>query len=557
MFRRLSKYLDLDLRLIENIMILWFGRLTNYLTPFLAIIFFFNGARSSNNFTFAVALTVISFYNIAADFGLGTVAQKYISSFGPKKIVTPILCLNLLLQLILGIIIFVLDWQFGFFKPYTWLVILTGISSVFYTMVLILSGQIKVFTSGIYLLLSNVCFLVLTAIWYSVSKNPAESILIGRCLSWLLFNLVLLKYFFDKGYLSKTFKLPARLLFFFQATILLLISDLVVSFFDIFLFSIFLGSQQASVYRILSFLGSFPSIIGILIFTPLLPILVYKFHKQPSKRIVNFVVRISYITLFIIVFLILFLIFLGKPLVYIVSGINPSDQQLLFLLMQVISDSASVLGLPFLAYLMARGKNKVLNYISLVKIVIYVFLIWQLWVITSLNFQAVYLPIASFIAYLIAFLGYLYFFYKDKKWSFEFEEMIKNEDGSFPIKLATTKNNYVLANPVSLFSEEKLEHFFYLHIPPNTTGGNHYHKYSRQWLVVLSSTAKIVTEDVETKEKKVYNINSLDHPKMVFLDIYNSIKFTNTGNEMMLLFVLTNKKYHPQDRDTFEYEIKD
>jgi len=553
MFSKISRYLGLEKELIQGVFVLWCGKITNYIIPFLLIIFFFRNLPEGQSLLFSIIIAFISFYNIGGDFALAEVGQKFLPILPAGKIISPLIFLNLLINFLLSIILLLIEAKTNFFGVYVWLLIFTIQASIFNLLSLLFSGQLKLFTSGIYLILSNLGFIIITSITYFFSNNPIFSLLLGRSLSWMVLSFIILFHFHQKDLLSVKLKPTRRTLQFWSSVVVLLFSDLLISLSDIVLISYFRGSKAAASFNVINFFGSVPSLVGILVFTPALPILSYLFKHKPSQRISKLVINIFFLTSVLILMVSSFSFFLGTSLIPILTGIRLDSNRYLVFILKLLADSIFTLGLPFLAYLLAREKTLLVRNISFAKIAIYLVFI----AISVTNFQPTILPLAALVAYLTVLGAYLFYFLKDQDWADSFIRLTLNKDGSLPMKEVVTKNNYKLIDPIDLFSEQKIEHFFILKLPPKGVGGNHYHKFSKRWILVLNSQAKIILEDIENKQQQVFYIDSKKDNKIVLMEVYNAVQFENLSpDEELILFVLTNRKYNPKSPDTFDYLLK-
>jgi O-antigen/teichoic acid export membrane protein len=554
MLYKISQYLGLEKELIQNIFVLWAGKVSNYLTPFLLIVIFFRNLPESQSFLFTVIITFISFYNLGSDFGLAEVAQKFLLTLPTPRVMSSSIFLNFILNSILCFILLLIQVKTNFFEDYFWLLILTTQASIFNLLALAFSGQLKLFTSGIYIILSNLGFIAITSVAYLFSRNPIFSLLFGRFLSWTIPNGLILFQFYKKKYLSLQLKPTRRITSFWYSVVVLLFSDLLISFSDLILNSYFRGIKAATSFGVVNFFGSTPSLVGILIFTPALPILSYLFKNKPSQRIGRLVLNIFFITCVLVLITFLFSFFIGIKVIPLFTGISlNADRLYLVFVLKLLADSVFTLGLPFLAYLLARERVVLVRNISFVKIFIYIVFIS----ISVSNFHPAIPPLAALVVYLTALSGYLFYFLKDQDWADDFSKLTLNEDGSLPMKEVLTKNKYKLINPVDFFSEQKIEHFFILKLPPKSFGGNHYHKFSKRWLLVLSSRARIVLEDIESKQQQIFEIDSEKENKLILMNTYHAVRFENLSKDQeLMLFVLTDKKYNPKKPDTFDYSVK-
>ena len=85
---------------------------------------------------------------------------------------------------------------------------------------------------------------------------------------------------------------------------------------------------------------------------------------------------------------------------------------------------------------------------------------------------------------------------------------------------------------------------------PNTMRGNHYHKRKVEWFCVVKGIAKLLLEDIRTKEKKEL---TLSEENLVSVAIYPYVLHTlkNIGKSNMHLIVIVNEVFNSEDPDTY------
>ena len=79
--------------------------------------------------------------------------------------------------------------------------------------------------------------------------------------------------------------------------------------------------------------------------------------------------------------------------------------------------------------------------------------------------------------------------------------------------------------------------------------GGHFHKRKVEWFSVISGKAKIVLEDLNSKEKKVL---ILSDENIILIEVRPFVYHTvESLSDKMLLFVAVNEEYDKNDKDTY------
>ena len=93
-------------------------------------------------------------------------------------------------------------------------------------------------------------------------------------------------------------------------------------------------------------------------------------------------------------------------------------------------------------------------------------------------------------------------------------------------------------------------------ILPGKIRGNHYHKKKLEWFSIFNGKVKIALEDIKTKEKKEFIVDSSEgHLSRIFLNTEIAHAFKNISKSTVILVAYTNKIYDPQNPDTYEYKV--
>jgi dTDP-4-dehydrorhamnose 3,5-epimerase len=90
---------------------------------------------------------------------------------------------------------------------------------------------------------------------------------------------------------------------------------------------------------------------------------------------------------------------------------------------------------------------------------------------------------------------------------------------------------------------------------PNTIRGNHYHHKTYEWFGVAAGVLEVILEDVNTKERLTFKLDSSDK-KFVRLHIGLNVAhaFKNISDTAVIIDY-SNKTYDPQNTDRHFYEL--
>jgi UDP-2-acetamido-2,6-beta-L-arabino-hexul-4-ose reductase len=97
---------------------------------------------------------------------------------------------------------------------------------------------------------------------------------------------------------------------------------------------------------------------------------------------------------------------------------------------------------------------------------------------------------------------------------------------------------------------EEIKHIHFSISKPNAIRGKHYHKRKVEWFCVVKGVAKLMLEDVNTKEKKEL-ILSEENPVSVEIHPYVAHTLQNIGSSEMHLLAIVNEVFDPKDTDTY------
>ena len=97
---------------------------------------------------------------------------------------------------------------------------------------------------------------------------------------------------------------------------------------------------------------------------------------------------------------------------------------------------------------------------------------------------------------------------------------------------------------------EEIKHIHFSTSKPNAVRGKHFHKRKVEWFCVVKGTAKLMLEDINTKEKKEL---ILSEENLLSVEIHPYIAHTlqNIGSSEMHLISIVNEVFDPKNTDTY------
>ena len=97
---------------------------------------------------------------------------------------------------------------------------------------------------------------------------------------------------------------------------------------------------------------------------------------------------------------------------------------------------------------------------------------------------------------------------------------------------------------------EEIKHIHFSTSKPNTVRGKHYHKRKVEWFCVVKGVARLMLEDINTKETKEL---TLSEENLVSVEIhpYISHTFQNIGKSEVHLISIVNEVFDPKNPDTY------
>lgn len=102
--------------------------------------------------------------------------------------------------------------------------------------------------------------------------------------------------------------------------------------------------------------------------------------------------------------------------------------------------------------------------------------------------------------------------------------------------------------------DEEIKQVYFSITKPGAVRGNHYHKRKVEWFCVIRGLAKLVMEDIVSRERREYILNGKD-PKIVKVPPGVAHAIQNIGDSDMYLVIIVNEVFDPNDPDTYYMQI--
>lgn len=101
---------------------------------------------------------------------------------------------------------------------------------------------------------------------------------------------------------------------------------------------------------------------------------------------------------------------------------------------------------------------------------------------------------------------------------------------------------------------KQVKHFFVSTSKRNAIRGQHYHLKKKEWFLVIKGEARIVFEDIKSKERSEILV-SASRPTTVEVPPRLAHAIQNVGKGEMYLVALVNEPLNPKNPDTFFYKV--
>lgn len=122
-----------------------------------------------------------------------------------------------------------------------------------------------------------------------------------------------------------------------------------------------------------------------------------------------------------------------------------------------------------------------------------------------------------------------------------------------PIVKRNDQRGWLIQNERKDVSNQ-MKHFFVSMTNKKAVRGQHYHTHKKEWFIVLIGTARIILEDIHTKER-CEKVLSADRPEMIEIPPNIAHAIENVSNGDMLLLAIVNEAFDSKNPDTYAYKI--
>jgi dTDP-4-dehydrorhamnose 3,5-epimerase len=105
-----------------------------------------------------------------------------------------------------------------------------------------------------------------------------------------------------------------------------------------------------------------------------------------------------------------------------------------------------------------------------------------------------------------------------------------------------------------LKENEQIEEAYLLYSEKGSVRGNHYHKKTLEYFVIVSGIAKVALMNLESKRFEEINISSSDN---LILKVPPNVvhAFKNVEDLPLIMLAISTREYNKLDTDTFPMEI--
>jgi UDP-2-acetamido-2,6-beta-L-arabino-hexul-4-ose reductase len=97
---------------------------------------------------------------------------------------------------------------------------------------------------------------------------------------------------------------------------------------------------------------------------------------------------------------------------------------------------------------------------------------------------------------------------------------------------------------------ESMKQVYFSTTKPGAVRGGHYHHRKIEWFSVVKGKAKIICEDITTKDKKEVILTESE-PKVLKIGPPVSHAIHNIGEDDMYLIIVASEVFDPKDPDTY------
>ncbi|MCK5614503.1 flippase [Candidatus Pacearchaeota archaeon] len=257
---------------------------------------------------FGVISFVIAISNISiafGDFGTSLALQKYVQDVPQNEtgnVIVSSIILKIIASLIIGFMIFILDYYTNVFKMYGFYISLIIIGSSFGLVVNIYNAQLEFKKARMVQILFNLSYIIL-AVGLIYLNFRVTGPLIAKAVGVMIIGLPLTLYFILTLKAKLTKKTFIKIFQYGGMATLLALLSMIFTQSDIILLTYMKGEDFAGIYKVAMTLSSLVLIFGTVISTPLFPILsqqikndnikeIFKINKIITRYIVFFAIPI-------------------------------------------------------------------------------------------------------------------------------------------------------------------------------------------------------------------------------------------------------------------------
>lgn len=256
---------------------------------------------------------VLTILTIITDLGMTEGLQKFVMTNDPKKYIGPSIILEGVIVAFTAVLVVLLDRQFGIFLGYGMYVGIALIASVYNIIILIFNGLMQQMKSSLYQIGYVLIYIVTFCILIFGFKNDiVASSLIGITIAWAVITFLMVIDLYMQGIVQLQRMLPRDYIMFCLNNLVYVVSFMIITQSDVLFLNQFFGETATGIYKATSQLGLIPRVVGVVIITPIFPLMAKAF-KDNSYVLLRRYFMISVTVIFLSGFILSGLsIFLGS-----------------------------------------------------------------------------------------------------------------------------------------------------------------------------------------------------------------------------------------------------
>ncbi len=351
------------------------------ITPVLIFFIFAQVIKIEELGTLNYIISLITIIGILTSFGIPEASQRFLPQTKNKeKLITYILKLNLLIVLMISILFVIIEiiTPNDLSKGYLPLLILTILFSISNTTILIFNGLDKQKEVTKYFTLSSMFFLLTTLAFYFVLKlDPILSFILGRLISWGIWTIIPVYQLIKNDWVigdRLSIKKEKTFNNFALNTLIYIGSITIITQWDSILITQIDGEYINGIYKSVAFIATIPIVLVTILHTRLLPFFSQLNAKKKYLKIQKYLkTNIIFLTIFLITINIISY-FIYKPILKLF--LNDEIIQNAGHLFPIIlfGTSIQILITPFVSYIQAIGKEKIITKTSIIQVLIFILL---------------------------------------------------------------------------------------------------------------------------------------------------------------------------------------